>query len=299
MKIYTKIEFFWNKELSVYEEVYAEYYEYKGELARAGGGGSDTTTVVKSDPWEAQQPYLLNLFGQAQDYFDSQPSNTTASEGLVQGSVDAYTAASGGVGDYSKAIMDANQNYATGGLLDPNANPAFQEYLALSNQAIGTQYAESFVPQLTSGAVQAGNIGSSKEGVALGIGAGKYLNAIQMNTTSLTDKAYGRGLTATMQAQSLAPGVQQMQAGEAQFLAQAARGQYGLDTQADQAALERLQNYQALITGNVGGTTTSTGPGTTTGGISGAAGGALAGYGSTGSWWGAAAGAVLGSGVLS
>lgn len=36
-----------------------------------GGGGGDTTTVQKSDPWEGQQPYLKDIYSQAQNLYNN------------------------------------------------------------------------------------------------------------------------------------------------------------------------------------------------------------------------------------
>lgn len=36
-----------------------------------GGGGGSTTTVQKADPWEGQQPYLKDIFNQAQKLYQS------------------------------------------------------------------------------------------------------------------------------------------------------------------------------------------------------------------------------------
>ena len=145
----------------------------------------------------------------------------------------------------------------------------------LSNQAITKQYTEGFLPQLTGGAVAAGNIGSSRQGVAEGIGAGKTLDALGRNTAGLTSQAYGQGLQATMQAQALAPAFAQSFGLAPGFQATGAGLQYGLDTEADEAAKARLLAYQQIIGGNYGGT--QTGPAQQSGGLSGALGGAATG----------------------
>jgi len=278
MKVNTKVTFSWDKEKREYVEESAEFFEYEGEVAQAQGGskGGQTTTAT-TKPWEAQQPYLKDLFGQAQSYAQGAPSDLSASTGVIGNAIDAYTNAAGGVGGYVGAVQGANQDIATGSLLNPSANPAFSQYLDLSNQAIAKQYTEGFLPQLESGAVQAGNVGSSRQGVAQAVGGGKYLDAIQRNTAGLTSAAYGQGLNATLQAQGLAPGLAGASGIAGDLYKAGGSLQYGLDTQGAAQRLERLNAYKALVGGNYGGTTTKTGPGTRTGGISGALGGAAVG----------------------
>lgn len=293
MKVYTRITYQWDKELGDYVEESSDSYEYEGPVAEAKGSGRSESTTATTDPWEGQQPYLRDLFQQAQSYATSAPSDTSASSALTGQAVESYGQASGALQDYLNPIFAANQQYATGQFLDPSSNPAFQQYMDLSNQSIGKQYTEGFLPQLTGGAVQAGNVGSSRQGVAEAVGGGKYLDAIQRNSAQLTNQAYGQGLQATMQAQGLSQGFAGLFDLPAELQTRGASLQYGLDTQADAARRERLQAYQRLISGSYGGTTTQEGPGYQTGGLSGALGGAATGY-SVGGGYGAAIGAVAG-----
>lgn len=257
------------------------------------GSPSTQTTTSTSEPWKAQQPYLRDLFSAAQGYYNRGTPDTSASQDLRGQAVGALTNAAGGLQDYISAITQANQGYATGDLLNPANNPAFQQYLNLSNQAIGNIYGEQVLPQLTTGAVQAGNIGSSRQGIAEALSAGKVMDAIQRNTAGLTDAAYGRGLQATLQAQQLAPALAKLGLLPAGALETAGGIQYGLDTEKDRLEKERLAAYQALISGNYGGTTTQTGPATSSGGLLGAFGGAAMGY-QIGATPGAAVGALAG-----
>lgn len=270
MKVYTEINLVWDGEQYVEES--SKSYEYNGVVAEAKGGGQETTST---DPWVGQQPYLEDLFGQAQEYYQRGAPGTEVSRDLTAGAVGKYGEAASGVEGYLDPIRTASQGYATGGLLDPANNPAFAKYLDLSSEAITKQFTEGFLPQLTGGAVAAGNIGSSRQGVAEGIGAGKTLDVIGRNVAGLTSQAYGQGLQATMQAQALAPALAGTYGVAPRLATEGARLQYGLETQQDAEALDRLEAYQQLIGGSYGSVTT--GPGTKTGGLSGALGGAATG----------------------
>lgn len=40
-------------------------------MGGSSGGGGTNTTVTKSDPWAGQQPYLQNIYGEAQNWYNS------------------------------------------------------------------------------------------------------------------------------------------------------------------------------------------------------------------------------------
>src|SRR5215475_13533784 len=101
-------------------------------------GGGDTTTTQKSDPWSQQQPYLQQVFGEAQrlynqpapsyfpgqTYADFSPEQTLA----MQGTADRALAGS----PLTNAAQTAATGYASGANL--NANPAMAQYQSIFNQ---------------------------------------------------------------------------------------------------------------------------------------------------------------------
>lgn len=80
-KIYTKIEYQFNKTSDRYEIVHDEHYWYEGPIAQAGGimgggggeGGGSSSSVQKSEPWEPQQPYILAGLEEAKRLFLDTP----------------------------------------------------------------------------------------------------------------------------------------------------------------------------------------------------------------------------------
>ena len=297
MKVNTKVTFVWDEAKEEYVEESAEFYTWDGAVVEAKGGGEQQTTTT--EPWAEQQPYLTDLFGKAQEFQQAAPVDTSASQTATQQAIAGYGEAATGATSFLDPIRATTQQYAAGALLDPSTNPAFQDYLNLSNQAILQQYTEGVLPALTGGAAAAGNIGSSRQGVAEALSAGKTMESIARSSAGLTSAAYGQGLQATMQAQALAPGYAETYGLAPQFQTQAASLQYGLDTQAEEASRQRLMDYQRLVGGQYGGTTTGAVPTGQTGGLSGALGGAATGaalmtaVGSTNPWI-AGAGAVAG-----
>ena len=88
------------------------------------GGGGGTNTVEKADPWEGQQPYLLDLFGQAQGLYNRgvpeyYPGQTVApfSDYTQSGINRLYDR--GLYGDPSQQMMG---NYLMGSMAQPNVD---------------------------------------------------------------------------------------------------------------------------------------------------------------------------------
>ena len=280
MKIYTKVEYLWDKDLQEYVEVSAEGYEYDGPVAQAGGGKqrSGGTQVTTNVPWQPIQPYLLDVADQAQSQFQ-QPTGSQQAPGFYQDAIGSLGGAIPSLAQYAETLMRANQGLAGGDLLSPATNPAFMDYLNLSNQAISRQLNEEILPNLDLGAVATGNVGSSRQGIAQGLAAGRTLDAIARNTAGLTDAAYGRGLTATLGAQSLAPAIAGLSTLPADLAVQQGTLADTADNYLDRLQRERLNAYASLISGGGYGTTSTTGPDVRTGGLTGAIGGGLAGAG--------------------
>ena len=68
-KIYSRVEFEWNEEEQIYEEIYSESYNYEGEIALCGGGGDggggggDTQTTIRYAPYveESHRTFLEQI----------------------------------------------------------------------------------------------------------------------------------------------------------------------------------------------------------------------------------------------
>lgn len=149
-----------------------------------GGGGGQTSTVTKSDPWSGQQPYLQNVFGGAQNAYNqyaSDPSSSVAgftpqqqqAMGLTQsiangtnaGNASAVNNAAGNYttnlvnGDYlnSNPGNAAFSQFANGSM---NNNPYMQGMANAAADSITRNYQTTTAPQTTSQMEGAGRYGS-------------------------------------------------------------------------------------------------------------------------------------------
>ena len=142
------------------------------QMMKGGGGGGtqSTNTVEKADPWAGQQPFLKDVFQEAQDRYDdsSQPSffpgNTISpfnqNESAYQQSVVDYLGsgrgqgmqarAEGGVSDLfgSNPIFDATRSLAPYGQESLQASAGYTD-----QQALNTSGASDTMKQMLSGSV--------------------------------------------------------------------------------------------------------------------------------------------------
>ena len=293
MKIYTRITYQWDKELGDYVEESSDFYEYEGEVAHASGGGEPETTTQISEPWSAQKPYLEELFQQAQQYFQRGPADISRATNVGLRGAEDYERGAGAAGDIAGRAADAQRFLTSGDVLSPESNPALQQYIDFANQATTRAFRQGGLQAIDAGSVQAGNVGSSRQGIAQGIGLQGLAQQVGQQTAGISSAAYGQGLQAYTQGLALSPQTAALQGARGQQLTRAGGAFANIANLPQQQQLDLLRNYQGLVSGGFGGTQTSTGPGSQTGGISGALGGAATGY-SVGGGYGAAIGAVAG-----
>lgn len=287
-----------------------------------GGGGGSTTTVQKADPWAGQQPYLQDIFQQAQQLYNSggmapnyYPGQTVAdqsqwTQNALQMQADRAQNGSPLIDNASNAMnnittgqaLQNNQGLNVLNQLSQEDNPYVDELYNRANSQAQSAINGNFSA--------AGRYGSGAHAAASADAANNLANEMY---SALWDK---RADAAQAAGQLYNTGIgQQVVAGQAgQQLANqaytdaAALGQAGaamddynqqkINADIDrynynqQQALLALQNYNNLIQGSYGGTTTTTGQqnsgGSTFGNV---LGGALAGG---GIGYGLAAGSTLG-----
>ena len=277
---------------------------------KGGGGGGSTTTVQKADPWAGQQPYLQDIFQQAQQLYNA--------GGMAPNYYPGQTVA--GQSDWTKQALQMQADRAqSGSPLITNASNAMNNITTgqalAGNQGLNTlnqlsQEDNPYVDELYNRAnsqVQANLDGNFNRAGRYGSGAHEAAAADAANNlaaqmySSLWDK---RADAAQSAGQLYNTGIgQQVVAGQtgqqlanqaytdAEALSQAGGmmddyNQQLINADIDrynynqQKALLALQNYNNLIQGSYGGTTTTTGQqsnrGSTLGNV---AGGALTGGG--------------------
>ena len=277
---------------------------------KGGGGGGSTTTVQKADPWAGQQPYLQNIFQQAQQLYNAggmapnyYPGQTVADQSdwtkqALQMQADRAQSGSPLITNASNAMnnittgqaLAGNQGLNTLNQLAQEDNPYVDELYNRANSQVQANLDGNFN--------RAGRYGSGAHEAAAADAANNL--AAQMYS-SLWDK---RADAAQAAGQLYNTGIgQQVVAGQtgqqlanqaytdAEALSQAGGmmddyNQQLINANIDrynydqQKALLALQNYNNLIQGSYGGTTTTTGQQSSSGSTLGnVAGGALTGGG--------------------
>ena len=278
-------------------------------MGKKGGGGS-STTVQKADPWAGQQPYLQDIFQQAQQLYNAggmapnyYPGQTVAGQSAwtkqaLQMQADRARRGSPLITNASNAMnnittgqaLAGNQGLNTLNQLSQEDNPYVDELYNRANSQVQANLDGNFN--------RAGRYGSGAHEAAAADAANNL--AAQMYS-SLWDK---RADAAQAAGQLYNTGIgQQVVAGQtgqqlanqaytdAEALSQAGGmmddyNQQLINANIDrynydqQKALLALQNYNNLIQGSYGGTTTTTGQQSNSGSTLGnVAGGALTGGG--------------------
>lgn len=242
----------------------------------SGGGGTNTNTIQNADPWSGQQPYLLDVFQQAQQQYQKQqpqyyPGQTVAQPtAATQQGQQMMLDASGQAQNTSQSALGYNQFVTGGGLLNPQANPWLAPAAAGTVQPVYQQLMQSTLPGIRNQFQGAGQMGGTRDSLAEGTAIG-LTNQGALNTiANMYNTAYGQSLAATSAAQTAEPGLisaaaqpgamasavgtQQQQQAQANINADIAKWNYN-QTLPQQA----LATYAAMISGNFGGMTTGQG----------------------------------------
>jgi len=283
----------------------------------SSGGGGTTTQVQKADPWSGQQPYLQDIFSQAQQkYYGGQPQYYPGT--TVAPQTEATTAAQGYLtGTAAPTLQGLGQtaantsNFLATGAPYVSQNPYLQDAIGAGIRPIVRNFQESILPSIRADFGQGENYGSSRRALATGVAAGRTSEAVGDVASQMASRGYETGLDAQVKSLALQPQV--AGAVNAPAVALDAAGQQQQAQMQDEinAMIEKwnyeqtapwasLTQYQNLVQGNYGGTTTSTSPTPTRNRTTSALGGALSGaaagsaFGLPGAVIGGLAGLVLG-----
>lgn len=235
-----------------------------GIQCKSGGSSSqpagNTTTVQKSDPWSGQQPYLEDLFRQAQVQFNNYhpqyfPGQTVAPFDPLQTQAINQTAQVAQNNPTAGNASSAVNNYLGGSYLNQQ-NPYFNQ---VAQSTLG-----QVVPQLES-QFAAGN-GMNRPGAAYAVGQGA---ASAVGNLAYQD--YQNQQANQLKAAFLAPQIQSMPYTDiAQMFnagaANQSQNQAGINADINKfnfqqsLPFEQMNQYANLISGNYGGTSTLTQP---------------------------------------
>lgn len=257
-------------------------------MSKGGGGG--TNTVQKADPWAGQQPYLTDLYRQAQTQFQAGPQQFYPGRTYAEASPTVYQAenlqrqaalAQAGLGlgsivpGFQQALMSPAQRFQ---------DPMLQEALAANLRPI-EETGSRLLQQARRGATQAGQLGGTRQAIL----ESEVIKDITQKQADVASKMYGDVYGDVLRTQAatlgLAPSIMGTFAQPAATLgqvgaAETARAQQPITEamrrfQFEQAApSEALSRYANIVAGSIlPPTTTTTGPGTDgPGGLAGALG---------------------------
>ena len=102
------------------------------------------------------------------------------------------------LGDWTQSSSPEDIN-AIGGSFDPWNNPALDEAVQRANQALSRDFNQTFMPQSNLDAIAAGQMGSSRHGVAQGIGAQGLADAMSRQTSSMYNQGFESGMNRYVQ----------------------------------------------------------------------------------------------------
>ena len=258
-------------------------------MGKKGGGGGSTTTVQQADPWAGQQPYLKDVFQQAQNLYNAggmapnyYPGQTVANQSdwtkqAMQMQADRATAGSPLIDSASNAMSNItsgnalanNQGLNTLNELAQQDNPYTDELFNRANNQVQASLDSNFN--------RAGRYGSGAHEAAAADAANNLAN--QMYSGLWDKRADAAGTAGQLYNTGIGQQVVAGQAGQQlanqaytdaaalseaggmmddynQQLINAAIDKYNYE---QQQPLTALSNYNQLIQGSYGGTTTSTG----------------------------------------
>jgi hypothetical protein len=265
-------------------------------MSKGGGGG--TNTVQKADPWAGQQPYLTDLFSQAQQLYQQGPQQFYPGRTYAEASPTVYQAenlqrqaalAQAGLGmtsivpGFQESLMSPTQRFQ---------DPMFQEALSANLRPI-EESTSRLLQQARRGATQAGQLGGTRQGIL----ESEVLKDMLTKQSDVASKMYGDLYGDVLKTQAatlgMSPSIMSTFTQPASTLAQVGAAE---TTRAQQPITEAMRRFQfeqaapgealrqyAQIAGNnilPPTTTTSTsgpgGPGALAGGLGGAGLGYLA-----------------------
>jgi len=235
---------------------------------------NDTTTVQKADPWKQQQPYLMDIFNNAQAQFyglqpQFYPDPITApyapQEQLGQSMLEGYAL---GNAQTQANNAQAAQAFSLGPAMYADSNPYLRSAAQGAIDPVREMLMQEILPGIRHGAVQMGQYGGTRQDLASASAVDKAIEDMLNTTAGMYSHGYDSGLENMSRALALAPQTMQLGTQPMQYLATSGAmdrdmHQAMLDEQirrwnfAQQTPSAQLVDYQQLIQGQYGGTSTS------------------------------------------
>ena len=264
---------------------------------KSGGSSSDQNMTTEAVPWSGAQPHLQSIMSSAGSLYGQ------GGPGYYPGQTFA------GRDPLSDQAQNLRLNYATnsmpGQIYDAQraqsfalnspdaANNPYVQNMMQSNQFMANRnLSENLLPMIDSGAVAAGQMGGSRQGIAQGLAMRGTQEALANANAQTMMDAYGKGLGAQQGALGMAPSIMGMGMAPMDIMGQVGAYNQGIDTQALDADMARwnynqerpwdaLGRYSSIVSGNNQWGTSQNQEGGASSPIAGAIGGGLLGYSAT------------------
>lgn len=151
-----------------------------------GGGGSSQTT--SSAPWSEAVPYYQQLFQQAGNALNQQ-SGPTADQTSAWNTMRQNAAGAGAGGqEFQQMALDM----LNGRYLDPATNPTLRANVSAAAAPITDSFTQSFLPNVTSQAIQGGAYGGSRQGVVESLGQSETARQVGNISAQMYGDNYNR-----------------------------------------------------------------------------------------------------------
>jgi hypothetical protein len=266
-----------------------------------GGGSKSTTTAVTQNysPEEAAQRAQVQeeakrIYGQTSPSMSSSSypgaqvipfsPETKAAQELATQTAEVQRQGAG--------LMNEGLLYGLNGAMDVQNNPYLQNAISAAIRPVTQEYVDpgGVLSSIRTNAVQAGQFGGVRQGMAEGLAAGRYQQNAFDTAAKMASNAYNTGQETFGRTMALAP--QTLQANTIPVNTLSGVGAQGENLSQEQAAYDAaarmwglnapwapLQNYASIVYGGANPSTTSSseGPASSSGGVRGALGGAASG----------------------
>lgn len=186
-----------------------------------GGGGQQTSETIVKQQLTPQQEELLGIAvplfkgfaeeppvdfpGELVTPFD--PAQITAQEQALQ-------VAGGPLQALSEQAL-GTQRFLAGDVLRPETNPALQGAIEAAIRPVSRAFETSVIPNIRGQAIQAGQLGGTRQGIGEGLAAESFLTTAGDISSRIANEAYLAGLDALIKGQALAPTIGQLALGPA------------------------------------------------------------------------------------
>ena len=230
-------------------------------------GGSEDAAELK--PWDSAAPFAEDVMGEAQGLYGQGAMNPLQMMGL-QNLLGYWEQMAPGMigaaqGAWGQTLDPFGQNPQMGqawdvaqGMAGGAENPYAQQLMDMTSQQMTQQFNEGILPGIQQGAIGAGGLGGSRQGIAEGLAAERAQRALGDQQNQLASNFYGQNLNqqqAGMGAMNnlLNTGMAQQQfgiGGLGQMLnagATPAQQQYNVGGIYQQAPWDALNNYHSII----------------------------------------------------